>query len=129
MKKWLILTAIVLAATSAYAQAPAQAQVQPTNAPPTNPQPAHANQSLLTRTSGPGKLVLPSLELETGKPNEIVAGKLTYSGIVVQAIKAKNPLQLLNPAAPARYGSGQDNVANYPFSGTGPLLKLFSIDF
>jgi hypothetical protein len=58
-----------------------------------------------------------------------VVGKLTYSGIAVQAVKAKNPLQLFNPAAPARYGSGLDQLVRYRFSGTGPLLKLFSIDF
>jgi hypothetical protein len=123
MKKWFILTAIVLGAGSAYAQA----QAQSTNSTPTNAQPARANQSLQAQAAGPGRWILPSLEVT--KPNEIVAGKLTYSGVAVQAIKSKNPFQLFNPAAPARYGSGQDNVVSFPFSGTGPLLKLLSIDF
>jgi hypothetical protein len=127
MKKWFILTAIILGAGSAYAQIPAQAQVQPTNAVPTNAQPAHANQSLQAQGAGPGTLYLPSLEVS--KPNEIVVGKLTYSGIVPQAIKAKNPFQIFNPAARARFGSGQDNVVSFPLSGTGPLLKFLSIDF
>ncbi len=139
MKKWFILSGIVLGTASVYAQAQTQAQaqaqakaktqarVQPTNAPPTNAQPARASQSLLAQAPGPGTLELPSLQAT--RPNQIVVGKLSYSGITVQAIKAKNPLQLLNPAAPARYGSGQDNVVNFPFSGTGPMLKLFSLDF
>jgi hypothetical protein len=121
----IILTAFVLGTGSAYAQA--QAQVQPTNAVPTNAQPVGASQSLQAQATGPGMLILPSLDV--AKPNEIVAGKLTYSGIAVQAIKAKNLLQLFNPAAPARYGSGQDNAVNFPFSGAGPRLKFFSIDF
>jgi hypothetical protein len=125
MKKWLILTAFVLGTGSAFAQA----QVQPTNAPPTNAQPARASQSLLAEAPGLGTLNLPSLEFAAAKPNEIVVGKLIYSGVAVQAIKAKNPLQLLNPAAPARYGSGRDNVVSFPFGGAGPMLKLFSIDF
>ncbi|MGA2660817.1 MAG: hypothetical protein ABSH34_25310 [Verrucomicrobiota bacterium] len=127
MKKWLVLAAIVLGTASAFAQA--QAQVQPTNAPPTNAQPARASQSLLAQAPGPGALNLPSLELAATKPNEMVVGKLTFSGVAVQAIKAKNPLQLLNPAAPARYGSGQANVVSFPFLGPGPRLKFFSIDF
>ena len=125
MKKWFILTAIVLGTGSAGAQV--QAQVQPTNAVPTNAQPARANQSLQAQPAGPGTWSLPSLEVT--KANELVLGKLTYSGVIVQAVKAKNPLQLFNPAAPVRFGSGQDNVVNFPFSSTGPVLKFLSIDF
>jgi hypothetical protein len=129
MKKWLILGAIVLGTGSAFAQAQAQAPVQPTNAPPTNAQPARASQSLVAQAPGPGELNLPPLELAAAKPNEMVVGKLTFSGVAVQAVKAKNPLQLFNPAAPARYGSGRDNVVSFPFLGPGPRLKFFSIDF
>jgi len=125
MKKWFILIAMILGAGLACAQV--QAQAQPTNAVPTNAQPAHANQSLQAQAAGLGTLTLPPLEL--AKPNEIVAGKLTYTGVAVQLIKARNPLQLVNPAAPARYGSGQDNVLFFPFAGTGPVLKFLSIDF
>jgi hypothetical protein len=126
MKKWFILAATLLGAGSVFAQA--RAQAQPTNAPPTtNAQPVRANQSLQAKGAGTGTFYLPSLEVT--KPNEIVVGKLTYSGIVIQAVKAKNPFQLFNPAAPARFGSGQDNVVSFPFSGTGPLLKFLSIDF
>jgi hypothetical protein len=32
--------------------------------------------------------------------------KATYDGVLVQITKADNPLQLINPFAPARYGSG-----------------------
>jgi hypothetical protein len=63
------------------------------------------------------------------KANEVAWGGHSYSGIVVQVIKAERPLQLLNPAAPSRYGSGWDNLEWFPASRGGPRLKLFSIDF
>jgi hypothetical protein len=63
------------------------------------------------------------------KANELVWGGHSYSGIVVQVIKTERPLQLLNPAAPSRYGSGWDNLEWFAPGGGGPMLKLFSIDF
>lgn len=44
------------------------------------------------------------------KPNQIVSGGRTYSGIAVQVVKTDNLLQLINPFAPAKYGSGEDNL-------------------
>lgn len=127
MKNWPTLIAIVLGTAVAYAQAQTPAPVQPTNAPPTYAQPARANQSLQAQAPGPVTLTLPSLEIT--KPNEITVGKLTFSGVAVQVIKAKNPLQLFNPAAPARYGAGRDNLVSFPFGGLSPKLKFLSLDF
>jgi hypothetical protein len=59
----------------------------------------------------------------------IVGRRVTYSGIAVQAIKAENPVQLLNPAAPEKYGNGEDSVTRDPKSGRVNGLKLFSIEF
>ena len=63
------------------------------------------------------------------KPNEIVKGNVTYSGIAVQAVKTSNPIQLFNPAAPARYGSAEDNTLRDPMTGRSSGLKIFSIRF
>jgi len=63
------------------------------------------------------------------KANEIKAGPVTYSGIFVELIKADQPLQLINPAAPAEYGSSEDNTVINPMTGRGDGLKLFSIGF
>src|SRR5262245_18640775 len=63
------------------------------------------------------------------KPNQIVSGDLTYSGILVEAVKVDNPLQLINPAAPAAYGAAEDNVAWDPISSKPSGLKFFSIQF
>ncbi|SRR5258706_11013983 len=67
--------------------------------------------------------------LEEKKPNEITVGSLTYSGIAVQAIKTDNIAQLINPAAPERYGSAEDNVVRGPISNRVSGLKIISIQF
>src|SRR5215813_2741611 len=44
------------------------------------------------------------------KPNEIRVGHLTLDGAAIEVAKVDNPLQLLNPFAPAKYGSPEDNI-------------------
>ena len=63
------------------------------------------------------------------KPNEIVKGNVAYSGVAVQVVKTSSPLQLVNPAAPPRYGSAEDNLSRDLFSGRASGLKIFSIRF
>ncbi len=63
------------------------------------------------------------------KPNEITAGKLVLSGIVVEAVKTGQPLQLLNPFAPPEYGSPEDNVVRAAIGGKVVGLKFFNIRF
>ena len=50
-------------------------------------------------------------------------------GILPQIRRADNPLQLFNPFAPARYGSGYDNVVFDPRTGRGEGIALFTIKF
>jgi hypothetical protein len=68
------------------------------------------------------------LTLQQEKPNEVRRGRVTYSGILVELAKTDHPWQLINPAAPAEYGSSQDNVVRDPNTGREGL-KLFSIQF
>jgi hypothetical protein len=63
------------------------------------------------------------------KPNEILKGNVAYSGVAVQLLKAPNPLQLFNPAAPPQYGSAQDNLVRDPTTGRAFGLKIFSLRF
>jgi hypothetical protein len=78
-------------------------------------------------------LTAPSTEtlitLKPSKPNEITAGRITLSGIVVEAVKIDNPLQLINPFAPASYGSAEDNTVRDPLTGKASGLKVFAIRF
>ena len=62
-------------------------------------------------------------------PNQIVRGNVIYSGLAVQVMKAHNPIQLLNPAAPPQYGSALDNLDRDPTSVRAFGLKIFSIRF
>jgi hypothetical protein len=65
----------------------------------------------------------------TPKANEVVKGSVTYSGILVQAVTTDNLLQLINPAAPAKYGSAEDNTLRDSVTGHAAGLKLFAIRF
>jgi hypothetical protein len=69
------------------------------------------------------------LGLQPERANEIRAGEVSYSGILVLLSKTGNPLQLINPAAPPAYGSPEDNVARDPITGGISGLRLFSISF
>ena len=64
-----------------------------------------------------------------GRPNEIKHGRFTYSGVFVQAVKTKDPLQLVNPAAPPEAGSVSSNVAFDAITQKPIGLKLFAISF
>jgi len=63
-----------------------------------------------------------------GIVDEIKAGKLTYSGIAVEAVKVDNPLQLINLAAPVHYGFAEANLVRDPVARPSGL-KIFSIAF
>ncbi len=70
-----------------------------------------------------------TLTLKEEKPNQTTAGGLTYSGIAVQVVKTDNALQLINPAAPAQYGSAEDNLIRDPVDGKPSGLKIFAVSF
>ena len=70
---------------------------------------------------------LTSLSLTGLKANEIMKGSVTYSGIAVAAFKSDNPLQLISPLAPAKYGSGEDNLLHDTVPGRSAAWKLFTI--
>ncbi|HWX22584.1 MAG TPA: hypothetical protein VN578_21995 [Candidatus Binatia bacterium] len=113
MKKLLILFAVSLGFGAVAAS---------TNAPPVKLEDSFRAQAAERAKQNPATL----REL---KPNEIAVGKLTYSGIVVEAVKTRAPLELLNPAAPARYGSPEDNLARDPINGRIRGLKFFALRF
>ena len=69
--------------------------------------------------------------LHVGKPapNETAHGRPKVDGILVQLVNTDNPLQLINPAAPERYGSAEDNVVRDPTSGKVSGLKFLKLRF
>jgi len=114
MKKLFLLLAGVLAATAVQGQTPAA----------TDPW----VQTELTK-SRVGRSSEPVIIQKSPKPNEIKGKRTIWSGIAVQVFKTDHPLQLINPAAPARYGAAEDNVARDPITGKSSGLKVFSFTF
>ena len=52
------------------------------------------------------------------------------SGVIPCAIRGGDPLQMLNPRAPAKYGTAEENVSLDPdVPGKGNGIKFFSISF
>ena len=59
-----------------------------------------------------------------------VAVRPKVQGVVPRAFgPGRNPLQMLNPGAPARYGTGEESLAYNPFTGRYDQIKLFEIVF
>ena len=54
----------------------------------------------------------------------------TVSGVIPRAIRGANPLQMLNPFAPAKYGTADDNVSFDPdVPGKVNGINFFSVSF
>jgi hypothetical protein len=54
----------------------------------------------------------------------------TVSGVIPRAIRGGNPLQMLNPFAPAKYGTAEENVSLDPdVPGKANGINFFSISF
>jgi hypothetical protein len=72
------------------------------------------------------------LQPRAPKPNNVVQSEkhpgIEYSGILVQAVRS-NPIQLINPFAPAIYGGGQANVVRIPVPRAAEARKLWQISF
>lgn len=48
-------------------------------------------------------------------------------GAVPRGVRGGNPLQMLNPLAPARYGTAAQSVILEPYTGKWNGIKLFEI--
>ena len=56
-------------------------------------------------------------EVQTTEAVKVKPSPITIDGIVAQIFKNKQPLQLINPLAPAKYGSGDQNLSRDPVTG------------
>jgi len=50
-------------------------------------------------------------------------------GVIPRAVRGGNPLQMLNPNAPAKYGTAEQSVVLDPDTGKWKGIKLFEIWF
>ena len=62
------------------------------------------------------------------EPNRIDRHGVVYRGTVPQAIKSRNPLQLINPFAPMEYGHGAQNISS-SLPGETPKVICVSVGF
>jgi hypothetical protein len=114
-------TLIVLLAMLVVSVAEGQTPKQAAQAPRPND---HTMTTVLPPKLDPGDLVI-----KTDQPNEIKGRKFTCSGVAVQAVKSKEPWQLINPFAPAAYGPGHQNLDRDIITGRVTGFKFFSISF
>lgn len=70
------------------------------------------------------------LDFNTPPANEISIGDHVYTGVFVQITKtASEPWKLINPLAPAEYGTGDCNLYRDMATGQPHGFKFFSIKF
>jgi hypothetical protein len=67
--------------------------------------------------------------IREAKPNEMIGARISCDGIFVEAAKHHDLFQLLNPFAPAEYGSAADNLVLDPILGRPSGLKFFRLKF
>jgi hypothetical protein len=54
---------------------------------------------------------------------------VNLQGVIPRAVRGGNPLQMLNPYAPAQYGTAAKNVVLEPETGKWKGIELFEADF
>jgi hypothetical protein len=67
-------------------------------------------------------------ELQAREANVIKRGRFTWRGVVPQARKSGNPLQLINPFAPLSAGSGEQNLVAPMPGDRAPGLAIISVE-
>lgn len=79
----------------------------------------------LSATAGNPKIAIPASPSPAPSVTRSARG-----GVIPTAIRNGNPLQLINPAAPARYGNAQEHVVYDPQNPGKPKgIKLFEWTF
>ena len=79
------------------------------------------------KTKGFRTTVTRKKTVKTEKPVPIRRSEV--DGVIPRAVRGGNPLQMLNPFAPARYGTGEQSVAYNPISGKYDQITLLDISF
>ena len=67
--------------------------------------------------------------VRAAEPPPPIAKRGDIEGAIPRGVRGGNPLQLLNPRAPAKYGTAAQNVVLDPVTGKWRGIKLFEIFF
>jgi hypothetical protein len=58
-----------------------------------------------------------------------VTNRSEVQGVIPRAFRGGNPLQMLNPKAPAKYGTSEQSIVYNAYTGQIEGIKLFEIVF
>jgi hypothetical protein len=115
MKKVFLSILLATATSAAFAQGQSQS-------------PAQGELTTSTTSTTTTTRQVPAQQLPPRPPE--AAPLVPKEGVVQVIIRDRKPLQLLNPAAPARYGSGQEHVTHDPKDPGKPKgISLFAWSF
>ena len=131
--KILCLVLLLSAVASARAENPPTLKILQTNQPASAPGTGQTTAGSPTDQKPTTQIELFAREMPLrvggSAPNEIAHGRWEADGIFVELAITDNPLQLINPAAPERFGSAEDNLARDPVSGKASGLKFLELRF
>jgi|GEM_PF-3438275 hypothetical protein len=97
--------------------------------PSAKPAPVPQAELLSEPTQVPLEVLERSISFQPQPLTRVFGLKLQTDGVLPQVKRADNPLQLLNPFAPAHYGSGFEHLAINPISGRAEGICLFALRF
>src|SRR5262245_36874451 len=70
-----------------------------------------------------------SLAFQADMHSRLFSTPVTVDGAIPRAVKAGNPLQMINPFAPMEYGDGYDNVTLDQDRKKATGISLFNLKF
>ncbi len=77
----------------------------------------------------PLERVEPFIYFEGDRAKRLPGQMVVSDGVIPKIKRTANPLQLINPLAPAEYGNAFDNVAVNPATGRPEGIHIFAIKF
>jgi hypothetical protein len=80
-------------------------------------------------SASPSATTKPKPQVTLTTPPKATKRHSIWRGVFPQAGKADNPLQLINPFAPASYGDGSNNAYIDPITGKARGIKAASLEF
>ena len=66
---------------------------------------------------------------QTETVSRILGVNFKVDGVIPRAVRARHPLHLINPFAPAEYGSGLDNVTTDPQTGRANGIRFIGVSY
>ncbi|MEO8205009.1 MAG: hypothetical protein ABI615_02435 [Chthoniobacterales bacterium] len=86
-----------------------------------------AQQPLPPAQTRSGEFIAPKTKEQGLQEKVIIKPPVTVEGIVAQIFRSPAPLQMINPLAPKKYGSGEQNLSIDPYTGSPDGFILFGI--